>query len=506
MPKQFFDISEVHGTVQKPVIDSVVDNILANTGLDDKHVYYVNEVYGGVKQAGSTVGDKTDDTFGTEERIEVEVEHEREPLTRFDRAVGYNRSRPFFNDGRSTVLIPNYVMYNASVVLRRRASSKSTIVEWANHIQRKLDMGANSFTTHADYYYLIPNEALVLLKDIYDAQYKGASAPETLQQYYQRGFDDNVTVVTNIASNGGAYVVREKQARITCRINTDGPVPRRGDKRTTWETEFSFQFTYSCPESVEAVYPIIINNTLLPRQWWVARDAPGLTPILGEVDWVTEALDSISQYEWLTLPAYIPPCDLPELVKPSTHAKDIDLAVIHLTLDHNEEPPYLLFNLGQMGEYGLSQPLIDYIVDSYRDNPIGQDSVFKINLFENNGLVLRDMIAIDEELNVYFNNQVKYTSVYRVIITVEMGWKHISTKAFEVLRNHPIFVGQAVSIAIPEYRIDNIGGGKVNAPTLDDICDRLADIDSVPHNYGSSLNNLRRPINILNGTLVSHRS
>lgn len=512
MPSYFFEIPDVGSTIQKAVTDNVTKNVLANMGVPEADVIYEGAEYAEQSQSGSTVGEKRKQSYGSSDRIVISVEEQRDPLSRIERMPGYNLEVPFFHDVNHGVkLSPSMVKYDVNITVRRRAPSKAIIQSWCNEIQRKTDMGRDMFVTHADFYYHIPNPALNLLKSCYETQYwDEPKPPVSLQGYFKKFFTNNVTVTNALGGQGSRFAVRVSEQRIIGIFDTEGPKERKGDKFTAWECEFTFKFNYHRPEAVEAVFPIILNNTLIEREWWLDNLAPGLVDIedAGMGSFVS-AGEHIVAPPYLRLPVYIPECDKPNLKIPSGNTGDVEIGVIHLEMMPSDDTPNLLFNLGELGnEVTLSDSLLEYIRESYSEDPNGGNSIIKIYVFENDHVIKPEKIAIDSDLNIYYNGVIIVNRIYRVIIVMELDWSIITDAGFDHLRQYPDLVETINKEFRPlvneQYPIDK-ERDTIPPAHLDKIVKEMGQYDELAHGHYGVAPRLRGMITVHNNSIIAYR-
>lgn len=511
MPSYFYEIPDVGSTIEKTVTDNVVKNVLANMGVSNADIIYEGQEYAEQTQPDSTIGEIRKQSYGSADRIVVSVEEQRDPLTRIERAPGYHLDRPFFHDKEHNVkLIPSMVKYDVTITVKRRAPSKAVIQNWCNEIQRKTDMGRDMFPTHADFYYRIPNPALNLLRSCYETQFWDVTPPYTLQGYFKKNFTNNVTVTTTVAGKSPEFAVRVSEQRILGIFDTEGPKERKGDKFTAWECEFTFKFNYHRPEAVEAVFPIMLNNTLIERAWWLDNLAPGLMEVHDAgMGTFVEAAEHIINPQYLRLPVYIPECDKPNLNIPSGNLGDVSMAVIHLEMTQTDSKPNALFNLGELGnEVSLSDALLDYVRDSYSENVDGRDSILKVYLFEDDYVVNPDKVAIDQNLDIYYNKVIERSKVYRAVIVMELDWSIITDTGFDYLRRYPALVETVVNefrpIVNKHHPID-ISRDRIHPAHLDDIIYAMGNYDELAHGHYGAGAKARDMITVHNNSIIAYR-
>jgi len=506
MPSYFFEIPDVGTTVQKAVTDNVTKNVLANMGINHADIIYEGNEFTEQSQTGSTIGEVRAQSFGNAERIVLSVDETRDQLTRLERGTGYDIETPFFLDLEHGVkLSPSMVKYDVNVTVKRRAPSKAVVQRWCNEIQRKLDMGGGILETQAEFYFNIPAPALNLLKECHDTKFFGRAPEYDLLTYFKRYFTNNVTLTSNLSGAVRDYAVRYTELRILGVFDTDGPQVVKGDGFTAWECEFTFKFNYHRPEAVEACFPIILNNTLVSKMWWLDNLAPGLVDYSdGKAGSFVEAAMHIAEPTHLRLPLYIPQCDTPDLPYPFSSIGHIDLAIIHLEMDPSIDPPNLLFNLEGLGdEISLSELFLWYLKDSHSTDPCGLDSIFKIWLYEDSNLVTDCKVTVDQDFNVWYSGSIYISSTYRIRIVILMDWSELTEMGFDWLRQYPDFV----QVLLDEFRPDvsdkvYIDPDRTNIKprVLDNVVDELSNYD-----VNIKSGTIRTMITVHNNTLIAYR-
>lgn len=511
MPNYFIEIPDVSTTVTKPVTDSVISNVLASLGLENADIIYETEDQTEQINTGSEIGERRKQSYGNSDRITVTVDEERD-RSRLERGLGYGLEIPFFHDSQFGITIsPSSVQYDITVSIKRRSPSKAVVTNWYNEIQRKLDMGRDVFETQAEFYYKIPTPALNLLAECHRTIWFDDDEPgEPLIGYLKRCFTNNVTVLTNQGGKQTDYGVRHTLVRILTQINSDGPSVNKGDKLSTWECSFECKFSYMRPESVQMSYPVMMNNVLISEEWWMNNLAPGLADYDGATGGpLVEAGEDMIKPPYLRLPVFIPECEDPAIKVPGTGVGSIELAIIHLEMDWKLPPPNLLFNLLELGStFSLSPELIAYIQHAIAEDPSLIHSIFKIVLFEDNYRVPDEKIAVAPDLNVYYNDYIHRSKIYRCYLILELDWSDLSDVGFDIIRFHPILV----DIILDEFRkpikelipID-LTKPKIPAKDLDKIIIETGKYDPNKGSHYDRGGNIRKMITVTNSTLVSYR-
>lgn len=443
MPSIVTEIQNVDESIRRNVLQSVVTSILSNLGIDDADVIY-NDAVLGQHQPGSAIGQTREVSFGNTDKVIVETSEQRNSQSNIIRAVGRDNAVPFFKDKQYGVtVLPSMVLYETTVTLQRRATSRNTITHWLNELSRKIDMGGSLHEVEADFMYVVPVPIMNLINDCYKTIYYDREANETLGDYIKRNASKALTVVTNQAGNEPTFVVRNTQVRIVGNYEERPERPEKSDNATSWIGEVRFKFEYDRPEGVVANYPIMLRGTLVPEDWWIDNIAPGTSDEEGaEKSVFINAGDQIVDYKpYIETPVFLPRCDAPEINLPDTQGTMYKYVYIHLEFDESEiTDTQKLFNLSEMGEYGFTDEVYDYIKLSYAEDPTGQDSVIRVYLFENDYVVREAKVAIDQDFNVWFDGLINIDKMYRSVIAIDTSLHSQSNEHFDYLRQSPKFV------------------------------------------------------------------
>ncbi len=525
MPVFTVEIPDVGATIHRQVIEGVVRNTLRQMGCNDEDLYYIG-AYSNASQPQSTLGDERAVSFGNIEKLMVEVDETRDPEGLNDRYVGRLNQPPIFRNKFFNIsIVPELCRYNVSVTITRRAPSRPIITNWANELRRKFSMGRDIIETESSYHYLIPTPALNLIADIHRAMIAKIPEKFDLLDLLVNGFNKGVTVLSNQSGEFKQYAVRNSLTRILSVFDPSEEIEQEKAQNNNgaWTGRFRFNFQYERPEAVTCYYPVMINNTLLPEQWWQPRQMPGIADMIGTTRSVyIDAQDTVRDFlPFINLPIFLPECDTPDLPHMGYDPNEIDLLAGYLELSPEEINPLIpLFDLTDLGNVSLTDPVLKYLKDAYLDANDGSNSILRVMVFEDTHKLDANQVQVDQQLRVWGNFTGKITSLYRFALTTRRDWALIPEEAIDILRHHPIFIWEWLKDFHPDlldkYQpirsiVDGINDGSLDPDTpieWEDI-DRLTDEISTTDNpeliryYGSDT---VQYYTVLNGRIIAHRS
>lgn len=514
MPNYHFDLNDTETTVQKPVVENVVRNILAWTGMDEVRLEFENDEIQEQLQPESTVGAKKLLSFGSDSKVTVEVDEQRNPLTRIERAAGYSFERTIFNDKEHRIMItPSVVQYDVSVTIKIRTASKAAARRWYNKVQRSIDMGADQFVTQAEFYWNIPDEALNILAELWRVKYNSQEPSVTLLDYLKANFSDAVTVTSNLRGNKRNFAMRQKLARIAGWFTDSGPEVRKGENTVNFESSITYHFTYHSPESVVVTFPTSINGLFIPEALWPKNLVPGWSDEHGSLkNVIVNAGDAITGQkvmEVVKLPVFIPECDKEPPVVAGAPAGTVSVAVITFETGRDGfTRPAPLFGLDEIEGLELSEATLDYVSRSTANDPHCKDSVLKIYFLIDNMVVDGGKVAIDKDLFVWYDGNINFQRQHRAVIAVETVLSNLTEEGYLALRESPEFVKEYTDAFLPTVadviKVDPTQEF-VPAPILSAIVDASVKIGETPMPGTAARALLNSRWMVLNSSILTYR-
>lgn len=450
MPNFNAQIFDVDTTVKHYMVMSVVDRILElmNVDIDD---VVLNLPYSNAKQAKTTTGTELIENYGQSGRIYVDVDEERDPDSLNTRGAGYDIYPPIFNNKQYDIRIsPAYTPVDFTLSIRIKSESRGAANVWINKLHRMASQGGDAFVVEAKYHFNIPDICLALLHDLYNtSQVKGTK--KEFGPFLREGF------VPAVTTSNGVFIVKQAPSRITCIINGPADVQPEKNDNGTWYGTMNVKFSAQVPDSIDAVYPPLISNTLIPPRWWQSMLAVGISDESDAVsDLYVANQDEISNLEdIIPLPVYIVPCDLPELERGSRFPGEFILITGFFEMDMSEFSDNVrLFNLSDISEdVSLSAHTLAYIKKAHERRPWGEDCVYRTFLYDNYRQCDTLNGAIDQELNYWHARQFNIDSLYCFAIGVMSDFTYLSEEGKDLIKHYP----EVIIDIIVDFRPDMAG-------------------------------------------------
>lgn len=512
MPVFTIEIPDVAATIHRQVIDSVVFNVLRQMGLNEADVIY-NGAYSNAAQPNSTNGVSRDISFGSTEKILVEAVEDRDDEALNDRGMGLDYQPPFFqNKFFKIIFAPDNARYNVEVTIKRRALSRAVVSSWANEMRRKFALGRSVIETEASYHYKIPVTCLNLLGALHGAMIAKIDEKFDLLDLLTNGFAKSVTVISNQSGDYQEYAVRSTINRILCVFNpSDEMEQEKTDNESgAWTATFRFNFTYERPEAVTCFFPVILNNTLLPPEWWQEYEMPGIGDMHQTIRNVyIDAQDTISDTTpFARLPIYLPNCDTPLIPPMGRDPDEVTLIAGYLELEPQEINPLIpLFSLQELGNVSFSPKVLQYLKEAYQDATDGSNSIIRVLIYQDGHVLDPEMIQVDQDLRVWGNFTGEITSVYRFAITTRRNWCFLNDEALEVIRRHPDYTYDWLKDFHPTLadKYQYLANQEtMDYSDLDHLADTLSTNPDMPANYLADAHDIIM-LNVLNGRIVSYQ-
>ena len=513
MPVFTVEIPDVATTIHRQVIDSVVFNVLRQMGINKADVIY-NSAYGNNAQPNATEGEQRDISFGASDKIVVEANEQRDDEALNDRGMGLDYQPPFFqNKFFKIVFAPDMARYTVETTITRRAASRAIVTNWANEMRRKFALGRSVIETEASFHYNIPTPCLNLLNALHSAMVAKIDDKFPLMDLLTNGFADAVTVIANQSGAYQEYAVRNTLTRILCLFDPSEEMEQEKSDNNSgaWTARFRFTFTYERPEAVTCFYPVILNNTLLPSEWWQEYEMPGIDDMRNTIRNVyIDAQDTISDTTpFARLPIFLPNCDTPIIPPMGRDPDEISLVAGYLELEPQEITPLIpLFSLTELGNVSFTPKVLQYLRETYQDNPDGSNSIVRVLVYQDGHKLDPDQIHVDAELRVWGNFTGEITSVYRFAITTRRNWCFLSDEGLEVIRRHPGFIYDWLKDFQPSL-VDKYPqiteSDTMDYPLLDRLADALSpNPDNTAAYYSDAAHDIIM-LNVLNGRILTHQ-
>lgn len=438
---QYFEIPSVDEAVKKNMFDAIIARVLLESGISDSEVVYKADDFNSVRQPNSQLGQTTDISFGQSEKVYIEITEEPDESERVSRGVGLDRHLPFFANRKYGIyLTPITRRYDVEIELSRNSASKDRLQRWCNRLNSMLDMGRYSLMTEGEFFYVVPPNALGLLRDCYDTLTKRKKIYDSLAAFLTDGFKDNIFTISNVAGGNKSLAVRHKPTRVEVVYDIQGP--KLDKKELGYEAGLSIRFSYEKPVEVLARHPTILNQSIMPEKW-----LPDINPpYLGDEynvprSQIQQGLDDVANYieDMIGLPWLESGEDsFGGITIPDNNNNSPVIGSDVIFEDDNLVNPDVI-NINKL-PVTFNKIVIDYINCCIAKDPYGRNCIIKMMFFKD-GIYLGPTAGTwDFDGWWTYKGEIEITSRYYYCITIINNWALVTNDMVECLRKHPAFV------------------------------------------------------------------
>lgn len=451
MAKLLLELSDTEESVSRPVIMSVVRQILKTTGLPiDTKIFFPKENEND-SQIGSRINeDTTDVKFETAEKIFINVEEGYVQDRLLSTAI-YRPDEAFiFTDNSLDVYVkPGYSSTDIRISFKYRSRNKTTAKKWRDDIRARVSMSKDINIHNVEFQYLIPNEVVDTLKHLHDLREGIAGYGDTFADYISKHLSVRASVVTNLNGEQNAWAIKEGQLRIEGWYNFEG-VPDKEEKENdsgNYSISFTYQFRFDKPILMVVNYPIMIHNQLVKYEL--------LPQVPKDIDDVPAGRNATMKYyqgfenhrviESLSRMAgqAIPDIDdfIPEVIIPKTLR--VFTALTNITVTDKKS----LLSLLDLGSIKFKDILIDFLKGEAQYMARPYYSIFNVSLYKNVKLQSYSKITIDNNLNISAIDDLDLREYHHVRFSLVTDLSLLTKDAMERLRKSGI-VAQLILNAI----------------------------------------------------------
>jgi hypothetical protein len=440
MPKLLLPVPETLESVTRPVVYEITRDIFKATGLpEDTLIYYPGDLEKTYQQ-GSAVSPQTDGVklpFTSQVTVEVEEMYETERI--LSTAVMRPENLFIFRDDRiETGIKPAYSPTDVTITFRYRALDKTAATRWRDDIRMRVSMMRDLRLHNVSYHYLIPEEFLVILKEIHRLREVQGGYGEDYDTYFKANLTQRASILTNLAGKQPSWGISETQMRIVGWFDIPDNVPELGSKEDdgdTWTVSFSYKFKYDKPAECVMFYPLMIHNQLITYRPSESID----TPELHQRSYSMSA-KNFSQFEaghnlapmLVRDGLSIPDFDefIPGAVIPKTQR--IFTALTSITPEDTRS----LMNLGELGTWDWDDDVLAFLKTEAPYMTRTYMSIFCLSLYKNEALLSDRLVQVNSALDVTATQALSIRDYFHVRLSLVTDLSLLSADAKERLRNN----------------------------------------------------------------------
>ncbi len=443
MPNISLPLEDLQDSVERPVVFSVVREILEITQLSDKTPISFYDDEGKAAQLGTLITQDPSkaNKWPFDERVRIEVEEDFDPNSLYTIHTKQPEHMPVFKDDKiGTAIKPIYIPTKVVINFNYRARDRNQAMKWRNDIRTRTSMFRDINLHELSYHTHLQEEFIIILKEIHRLRENVAGYSEDFDTYFARHLSDKASIKTNMGGKSVLWGVDETQIRVQGLFDFDG-VPEKGEKEgdnDAWSIRFSYNFEYQKPVMFNMTYPIVIHNQVLSKNYRPVESVYKLEDQKRSFSMSNRAYNAFeSDTRVLTYRGNdgisIPDFDefSPSMILPTT----VNVMTCLVVIDTGGGNPRKLLNLAELGEVGLNPIVLNHMREL--EYPfMGKDyhSIFSLSLYRHSGLVESGSLMVDENLDVYSTFDLDLRKTYRVRLGLVTNLTYLKKQAIDRVR------------------------------------------------------------------------
>ncbi len=442
--------------VERPIIFDIVNQLMEITEISNKTPIRIHGEEDNVIQRLGAI-DSNDENYNKwpyDENVSIEVSEDFNMDRVLSTAVMQEDNILIFKDvNLDTTIKPVYGNSDITITFKYRAPDKNTANSWRNTIKTKTSAGRSINLHSINYSYHLPDECIILLREIHRLRENVAGYNESFDQYFSEKLSNRANLVSSSNGLNAHWVLTETQTRVQGIFDFQAvpDKPEREDDSSAWLTTFTYKFSYEKPIHVNMVYPSMIHNQLLDKYYRADNDPYSTDAIQS---YYSRSGHSLKQFEsdynilqyignkGISIPSFDDDF-LPGSIPSSTVR--VFTALCNITPTDKKS----LFNFKELGEFSLNDSVLDfikadkdYIVKTY-------GSILNLHLYENKNIKKSGSLIIDDNLNVSSVEDLDLRKTYRVRLSLIADINFLNGATIKRIKNYnvanPIFAKKIVN-------------------------------------------------------------
>lgn len=422
MPKTLLPLKGIKETFERPVVTEIVRDLITWTGLPKNIKLQLPGDKEVMHQPGSSISPESAFQYYDEtSRLFITYDDDYHDELIKDTAV-FRPDVPhiFFDPTTRTSMRPVYSRNRIVISVRYQATDKGTAERWRDEIRARVAHERHDRYHFPTFSYMIPEEYLVILKEIHRLREANAGYGEDFDTYFDKYITRRATDLTDLAGKNSVPAVRETQNRVNGYFDFDvaPDKPTRAHDGTSFNVQFDYIVTIDKPIALLMIYELLVHNQPLSKR--VVDTSPPAKEGNYEVAYsMSNAVKNFWE-NYQTVPAITEPGFkfplydefVPEVVLPHTLRIFTGLVAVD-AVDKRT-----LINLNDIRPYQLSDAVIRYCQRNYGKLTEYGKSMINVSVYEFEELLADDMFEVDEDLNVKLTTDSDMRKIYHVRISI----------------------------------------------------------------------------------------
>ncbi len=459
MPMYNLAIEEIDESIKRPIVYSVVTELLQLFGLKDNiPVVFKGQAVQPAYANSEVTGDfqNGNNRFNADSLLTItDYDEEENETTLLSTPVQYIDHRGVFSDtGINVHLVPSYVSKRFNVNIQLSGTEKQ-IERWRANIKRRTSQGVLNGIHTVKYHYPIPLKFMMFLMQAHEMRENVAGYDEDLATWLKNNFIPTMDVIRSGNGSSPTFVIRESQQPIQgwFDFGTGAPKKEKDDEMARYTLSFTYTFYIDIPETMNLIAPLVIHNQLLPYEW-LPKKAP-----MAELDFIKsygsysqEAFNhfrfaaSDNQYTYSTRPG-LPIPEFDDWVGDVPNRGYETVTRILTRLDESNLKNVM--DLSELGEWAINPICAQYMKDTRSKIFKPYANVINIMLFNGDNLLDMSKLSADENLFVTYEKDLDLRKSYHLVITMCTNPTKLTEEAWDDLTTHGCFFKAWISTLFP---------------------------------------------------------
>lgn len=423
MPNINLPISDLMSTVERPVIYSVLRQLMALTGIAETTLIRFFGEDAKAAQWNSTIGEKSplQNLWPHRDSLTIEVEEDFDPNHIFNMSVKEPENPYLFVDRDLNVLI--HPIYSPTQVMIRvvyHGVDKNEAQRWRNDVRTRVAQGREINMHRLQYSYTLPLAFQALLENVYDLRSAVGSDGLSLEQWWYKCASPKFTSVSTQAGTNPSIVVAETQSMVQGLFDFEG-VPEKQNKSEEadmWELAFTYRFKYDKPISMNAKYPLLVHQQPIGAPFRQFNNASLYDKVLRSLSLSGKYFAGfqgdlqMAKYmanKGVTLPLEDDWVPLQGTVPTNTVKAFTGMAAI------SEQDKRTLIDLKDLGDYQLVSKVLAFMAQSEYPYMTGHaTSIFQVTVYEGYNVLPVEDVQVTSDLVVQATRDLDLTKLYHV--------------------------------------------------------------------------------------------
>lgn len=461
MPSAHLNLDETYETIHRPVIMAVTSQMIKHAGLDSDNDLRISfrgdinvskDILAALGRDQSTV-----DKYGSEEKLSISVTEKDIPGT--NQHIRSVRGQPV------VWLDPDLKIYSHLIYSKKeveiaftyRSDSRNELESIRSNLAALYSNRKEVVPHEIEYDIQVPKLMVMLLAEIYKLKEIPIPSGKNVGEYINDNFTIKPTLFTDSVNKNITLGFNEKQSNIQGMFDIQEiPIPQHIELGVQYTLEFSYKFIYSKPMSLFLKYPFVINSNVLDSRYYNTEPSYDYIKIGHNSSEYNKNLDKFKHHNqaWLERRDGIvnPIYDDEPFVKIPSGYK-----LISRDLFLMEQGDRHIFNIRDaMGNYEISDEVFNILIKDSDKCFEYFGSYFLFIITENDSIMSKTMLTMDDEGNVYSSEPIDITKTYRVYFYVLRDYTSLSAAVTDKMIHEPedtLFVMDMIDPSLRERNL-----------------------------------------------------